>query len=63
MPADREGGDGGWPRKDACEVLEKDGPRLLKAYIDAAKPLPVRGLHCFDDYWQQVQALASIRVV
>jgi hypothetical protein len=47
----------GWERKDANEVLMKDGPEVLTAYIDAAKPVPVRGLYRFEDFWQQVGAL------
>jgi len=45
---------GSYARKDACEVLEKDGPAVLKQYIDAAKPLPIRGLYPFDKFWTQV---------
>lgn len=43
-----------YARKDACEVLKKDGPAVLKQYIDAAKPLPIRGLYSFDKFWTQV---------
>jgi hypothetical protein len=46
-----------WERKDANEVLMKDGAEVLAAYIDAAKPVPVRGLYSFEDFWQQVGAL------
>lgn len=31
-------------RKDANEVLMKDGPQALRYCIDQAEPLPIRGL-------------------
>lgn len=31
-------------RKDANEVLMKDGPEALRSCIDQAEPLPIRGL-------------------
>ena len=31
-------------RKDANEVLVKDGPEALRQCIDLAEPLPIRGL-------------------
>ena len=31
-------------RKDANEVLMKDGPQALRFCIDQAEPLPIRGL-------------------
>ena len=42
-------------RKDANEVLVKDGPEALRQCIDLAEPLPIRGLfrsllHCFLTY-------------
>lgn len=33
-----------WYRKDANEVLLKDGPDMLRAFIENAEPLPIRGL-------------------
>ena len=34
----------GLMRKDANEVLVKDGPEALRQCIDLAEPLPIRGL-------------------
>ena len=31
-------------RKDANEVLIKDGPAMLRAFMDSAEPFPIRGL-------------------
>lgn len=31
-------------RKDANEVLVKDGPGMVKAFLDNAEPFPIRGL-------------------
>ncbi len=31
-------------RKDANEVLMKDGPAMLRAFLDTAEPFPIRGL-------------------
>jgi hypothetical protein len=44
-----------WYRKDANEVLVKDGPQTLRAYVDAALPLPIQGLHTFDAFWPEVR--------
>ena len=33
-----------WYRKDANEVLMRDGTEYLRAFIDHADPLPIRGL-------------------
>jgi hypothetical protein len=41
-------------RKDANEVLVKDGAQVLVAYLEAAQPLPIRGLFTFMDFWPQV---------
>lgn len=43
-----------WARKDANEVLMRDGPAALRACIDDAKALPVKGLYQFNDYWKEV---------
>ena len=43
-----------WPRKDASEVLLLDGPEVLKSCIDAAEPVPVRGLFHFDAFRKEV---------
>ncbi|WIA29449.1 hypothetical protein OEZ86_011950 [Tetradesmus obliquus] len=47
----------GFARKDANEVLMKDGAALLVAYLEAAQPLPIRGLFTFMDFWPQVYDL------
>lgn len=44
-----------WARKDANEVLMKDGFEVLLRYIDAAEPLPIRGLFRFEEFWPQVR--------
>lgn len=46
-----------WARKDANEVLVKDGPEVLKAYLDAAAPLRIIGLYTFGEFFQQVGSL------
>jgi hypothetical protein len=43
-----------WPRKDANEVLMADGPEVLKACLDAAEPVPIRGLFHFDAFRKEV---------
>ena len=43
-----------WYRKDANEVLVKDGREALRAYVDTAMPLPIHGLHTFDAFWPEV---------
>jgi twinkle protein len=43
-----------WYRKDANEVLIKDGPVALKAFVEAAEPLPIRGLLRFHEYYEDV---------
>jgi twinkle protein len=40
--------------KDANEVLMKDGAQRLVAYLEAAEPLPIRGLFTFMQFWPQV---------
>jgi hypothetical protein len=44
----------GFARKDANEVLVRDGAQVLVAYLEAAQPLPIRGLFTFMDFWPQV---------
>jgi twinkle protein len=46
----------GFARKDANEVLVRDGAQVLVAYLEAAQPLPIRGLFTFMDFWPQVGA-------
>ena len=36
--------DTAWYRKDANEVLLKDGPEVTRAFVDNAEPFPIRGL-------------------
>eukprot|EP00775_Hariotina_reticulata_P010436 gene10436-10594_t len=43
--------------RDANEVLVKDGADVLCSYLDAAQPLPIRGLFKFDDFFDQVYDL------
>lgn len=44
-----------WPRKDANEVLLEDGAQALKACLDAAEPVPIRGLFHFDAFRKEVR--------
>ncbi|KDD72545.1 hypothetical protein H632_c3207p0, partial [Helicosporidium sp. ATCC 50920] len=39
---------------DANEVLVKDGPEALRAFVRAAEPLPIRGLLRVQDYLDEV---------
>uniref|UniRef100_A0A061S6G6 Twinkle protein n=1 Tax=Tetraselmis sp. GSL018 TaxID=582737 RepID=A0A061S6G6_9CHLO len=41
-------------RKDANEVLVKDGAAMLQAYIDSAEEYPIRGLFRLTDFWGDV---------
>lgn len=50
------GADPEWFRKDANEVLVKDGPQALRAFIEAAQPVPVQGLYTFQDFWKPVRS-------
>ncbi|KIY91921.1 hypothetical protein MNEG_16042 [Monoraphidium neglectum] len=43
-----------WFRKDANEVLLKDGPAALREYVAAAQPLPVPGLQRFASFWEEL---------
>jgi twinkle protein len=45
-----------WYRKDANEVLIRDGPAQLKAFIESADPLPIRGLLRFADYYDDIRS-------
>ena len=51
-----------WPagRKDANEVLSKDGHEELIEAAQAAKPWPIDGLHEADDYREEVMALYRV---
>ena len=48
-----------WPDgcKDANDVLMHHGPATLRAALDAARPLPVAGLHEVDDFADEIDAL------
>ena len=41
-------------RKDANEVLMKDGPEMLQNFIESAEPLPIRGLLQFHEYYDDI---------
>ncbi|KAL0032240.1 hypothetical protein WJX79_000205 [Trebouxia sp. C0005] len=47
-------------RKDANEVLMKNGPDALRLCIDQAEPLPIRGLFRFSDFEQDVWSLYNL---
>lgn len=51
---DKEGVDPAWYRKDANEVLLKDGPEMLRNFIESAEPLPIRGLLRFHEYYEDI---------
>ena len=46
--------DPAWYRKDANEVLMKDGPKMLQNFIESAEPLPIRGLLRFHEYYEDI---------
>ncbi|KAL4858725.1 Twinkle [Chlorella vulgaris] len=41
-------------RKDADEVLMRDGPAMLRAFLENAEPFPIRGLHRFHSFYEDV---------
>lgn len=41
-------------RKDANEVLIKDGPEALRYLIESAEPSPINGLYRFKDYYEDI---------
>jgi twinkle protein len=43
-----------WYRKDANEVLIRDGGPVLHAFYEAAEPLPIRGLLRFHEYYDDI---------
>jgi twinkle protein len=43
-----------WYRKDANEVLLRDGPAVLRSFVEAAEPLPIRGLLRFHEYYDDI---------
>lgn len=46
--------DSTWYRKDANEVLTRDGAALLAAFVQTAEPLPIRGLLRFHEYYDDI---------
>ena len=46
--------DSAWYRKDANEVLMKDGPQMLQNFIESAEPFPIRGLLRFHEYYDDI---------
>jgi len=59
--ADSEGADAHF-RKDANEVLTRDGAEALRAYVDAAEEYPIRGLFRLSDFWGEVYDYYSLRM-
>lgn len=45
---------GAWYRKDANEVLVRDGAAMLRAMVEGAEPLPIRGLLRFHEYYDDI---------
>ncbi|KAL6779279.1 CGLD17 [Auxenochlorella protothecoides x Auxenochlorella symbiontica] len=45
---------GAWYRKDANEVLMRDGAAMLRAMVEGAEPLPIRGLLRFHEYYDDI---------
>jgi hypothetical protein len=41
-------------RKDANEVLLKDGPLALRKFLDQSRPYPIQGLHQFSDFRHKI---------
>ena len=41
-------------RKDANEVLVKDGARALRAFLEASPPFPIKGLHSYSDFKEKI---------
>ena len=41
-------------RKDANDVLMKDGPEMLQNFMESAEPLPIRGLLQFHEYYEDI---------
>ena len=41
-------------RKDANDVLMKDGPGMLQNFMESAEPLPIRGLLQFHEYYDDI---------
>lgn len=47
-------------RKDANEVLMKDGPEALQSLVRAAEPVPIRGLFRFKDFDAEIDRYYSL---
>ena len=43
-----------WYRKDANEVLTRDGPEKVRLFYENAEPLPIRGLLRFHEYYDEI---------
>ncbi|KAK9810135.1 hypothetical protein WJX72_005431 [[Myrmecia] bisecta] len=44
-------------RKDANEVLMKDGPEALRGYVQSAEPYPIRGLFRFSQFFDEIWSM------
>ena len=53
----------GCRRKDANDVLMQDGKDMLRACIQQAQPLPVKGLFRLHEFWKPVGAAVCWLVV
>jgi twinkle protein len=51
-----------WFRKDANEVLMKDGAATLGRYVEAAEEYPIRGLFRLSDFWGEVYDYYMLRL-
>jgi hypothetical protein len=52
--------EGGYFRKDANEVLVKDGPTALEALVRQAQPYPIRGLFKFSDFLDEIEGFYAL---
>eukprot|EP00210_Caulerpa_lentillifera_P007947 g7586.t1 len=55
LTPEKEADDALWFRKDANEVLVKDGTGVLKAYLSDPEPYPVTGLLRFMDFFDDIR--------
>lgn len=44
-------------RKDANEVLQRDGVAALRYFLGASKPIPIQGLYQFSDFKDEIWAM------
>jgi twinkle protein len=67
-PGAKPGSEGAEPsdpaiaRKDANEVLMKDGPSALAALVSAAEPVPIRGLFAFSDFADDIDRYYGLQL-